>query len=72
MHQSNKSHFTLSNTLISDDAGIIFIDDTIPNSPNESQKNRKTLSFSYISERNQKQNDSNVSVKREIYKMSQQ
>ncbi|CAF4869602.1 unnamed protein product [Rotaria sp. Silwood1] len=62
IHQFNKSHFSLSNTLINDDAEIMFIDDTRSNSPNESQKNRKTKSYSHICERNQNYNDSIVTL----------
>ncbi|CAF3746852.1 unnamed protein product [Rotaria sp. Silwood1] len=62
IHQFNKSHFSLSNTLINDDAEIMFIDDTRSNSPNESQKNRKTKSSSHICERNQNYNDSIVTA----------
>ncbi|CAF1517833.1 unnamed protein product [Rotaria sp. Silwood1] len=62
IHQFNKSHFSLSNTLINDDAEIMFIDDTRSNSPNESQKNRKTKSYSHICERNQNYNDSIVTA----------
>jgi hypothetical protein len=46
------------------------MDDTRPNSPNESQKNQKTISYAHIFEQNQNHNDSTVTVKREIYRMS--
>ncbi|CAF1329596.1 unnamed protein product, partial [Rotaria sordida] len=62
IHQFNKSHFNLSNILINDDAEIMFIDDTRPNSPNESQNNKKTRSYSHIFEQNQNYHDSIVTL----------
>jgi len=46
------------------------MDDTRPNSPNESEKNQKKRSYSHIFEQNQNHNDSTVTVKREIYRIT--
>jgi hypothetical protein len=46
------------------------MDDTRPNSPNESEQNQKTRSYSHMFEQNQNHYDSTVTVKREIYRIS--
>ncbi|CAF4218965.1 unnamed protein product [Rotaria socialis] len=62
MYQFNKSNSSLSTTLLNDYATLLFIDDTRPNTPNESQKHKKTRSYSHASEHSQNPNDSTLTL----------
>ncbi|CAF3988549.1 unnamed protein product [Rotaria sp. Silwood2] len=62
IYQVIKSNLSLSNTIISKDDSILFIDDTGQNSPNENRKSQQKINYSHTSEQNQNHNDSIVTT----------